>query len=558
VRRRRGLVAATLVALALALSACTGFPLSGSVNAGLAPGDVVPPEIGFLPDKPQPGASAEQIVDGFIRAGSGPDNNFATARLYLAPKIRDTWNPDAGVTVDVLADRKTAVQSEGRISLTLTTQATVDADGAYATSDGGSTTLPFTLAKVSGQWRITSAPDGIVLDADQFPSVYHSYSVMYFDPTWHYLVPDLRWFPSTNLSTRIVKALVSGKPSPWLLQSVVSAFPANVTLDHASVPVVAGTAQVELAGAVLSLEPATLDRMQTQLEASLQSAGISDVAMSYGGTSITASAVSTTSTRIDARALVVTDKGLGFLNGADLEPISGLSDAVMAASPAAVQVAANQSFAAVRSATGAVVRAQDDKRVVPVDARAGLIDPTLDPQGYIWSVPANAPSALTARAANGQPVTVAVGATWAGASHITAMSLSRDGTRLAALVTSGGQSVAWVAGVVRNADGVPQSLGEAYPLAQLPGAPTAVSWLDDSTVGIIAADGSNLVEIEQPIGGPPSETNAPDDAVTVAGSTLTTIRVLTRDGALFNKRGSNWEQAASSIRILAVQQGSPQ
>lgn len=557
-RARRGAGAVLLAVVAVALAACAGLPMSGSVQAGLPPGASSPPDFGFLPDKPQPGASPEQIVEGFIRAGSGPDNNWATARLYLAPRIRETWNPDAGVTVDLLADRKTATVGDDKVTMTVTAQATVDATGVYTLSSGGPTPLSFSLAKVDRQWRITSAPDGIVIDSGQFQNVYHQYSVMYFDPSWRYLVPDLRWFPSTNVATRIVRALVSGKPSPWLASAVASAFPANVGLDHASVPIVSGVAQVELSGSVLSVEPGTLNRMQTQLEQSLQTAGVSQVQMSYGGTELSATAVAPLPTRIDARPLIATDKGFGFLGGTELETIPGLSEAVTAASPQAVQVSANHAFAAVQAASGAVLRVQSDRKSTLLDARPGLVDPVLDPQGYIWSLPAGEPSALNAYAPDGQPVSVAVGATWAGATRIAAMSLSRDGTRLAAVATAGGQSVAWVAGIVRTASGAPQSLGEVFPIAVLPGPATDITWLDDATVGIVASDGSDTVEIEQRIGGPAVTTDAPSNVTTIAGSTLSFVRLLTADGTLYAKRGSNWEQAASGVKVLATQQGSPQ
>ncbi len=71
--RRRGILSGVILALALVLSACAGLPTSGPVNAGNdADADVAPPDFSFLPDHPQPGATPEEIVEGFIRAGSGP------------------------------------------------------------------------------------------------------------------------------------------------------------------------------------------------------------------------------------------------------------------------------------------------------------------------------------------------------------------------------------------------------------------------------------------------------------------------------------------------------
>ena len=79
--RRRGILTTLLAVAALALSACAGLPTSGPVTPGLPAGtDAGNPDFSFRPDSPQPGATPEQIVTGFIRAGSGPADNRAIAR----------------------------------------------------------------------------------------------------------------------------------------------------------------------------------------------------------------------------------------------------------------------------------------------------------------------------------------------------------------------------------------------------------------------------------------------------------------------------------------------
>lgn len=100
------MLAAIMAVLVLALSACAGLPTSGSVQAGLAAGDDAAPDIQFRPNRPQAGATPLQIVQGFIRAGSGTADSWEIARLYLAPEIRATWKPEAGVIIDVLGDRQ--------------------------------------------------------------------------------------------------------------------------------------------------------------------------------------------------------------------------------------------------------------------------------------------------------------------------------------------------------------------------------------------------------------------------------------------------------------------
>ena len=112
---------------------------------------------------------------------------------------------------------------------------------------------------------------------------------------WQFLVPDVRWFPTTNAATRITGALVGGVPSAWLADSVRNSFPESVSLARPSVPLESGIAQVALSGEALLVESTTLDRMQTQLDASLATAGVTGAQMSVSTTPLTAEPVSTRS-----------------------------------------------------------------------------------------------------------------------------------------------------------------------------------------------------------------------------------------------------------------------
>ncbi len=460
--RRRGILAAIVAVAALVLSACAGLPVSGPVNPGLSAGtDAGSPEFLFRPDEPQPGATPEQIVEGFIRAGSGPGPaaNWEVARMFLAPSIRETWKPEASVTIDLPDDRQPVSPTEGAVELSLVTVATVDSTGAYQ-PDAGVTQLSFRLAQQDdGEWRITEAPDGVVIDRDVFANVFHRYSLMYFDPTWQFLVPDVRWFPTTNAATRIAGALVNGSPSGWLAASVVNSFPESVTLARPSVPLESGIAQVTLSAEALLVESTTLDRMQTQLAASLATAGASGAQMSVASTPLTAEPVSTRSTRVTGPPLVQTDDGFGFLAGDELTPIPGLSETMELVAPAAIEVSPDRDFAAVRLVDGGIARVPADGPVAVIDTRGGLIDPSADPFGFIWSVPRGQPSSIIAFSVAGQQFPVADA--WPGASEIVAMAVSRDGTRVAAILVNGGRSEVWIAGIVRGTEAVPVRLGEA-------------------------------------------------------------------------------------------------
>lgn len=560
--RRRVLTALTGCALVALLAACTGLPVTGPVTAGLAV-DEAPtgPEVRFVPDAPQLGATPEEIVDGFLRAGSGTSGDWAIARSFLAPSIRETWDPSAGVAIVPTGEVIAAQFSGTTASLSLEPIATVDAAGRYQAGDEGFAPLAFELVQIDGQWRISRAPDGIVLDESVFLTVFHQYSVMYFDPSWTYLVPDVRWFPTTNAAVRITSALVDAQASDWLRPAVSSAFPEDVTFAWSSVPVSAGTARVELSPEVLASDAVTLARMVAQLDASLATAGISKVELTVDGTPISAVAAPVRSTAVTAGPLVLTADGFGFLSGTELTRIPGLSGAVEVSKPTAIQVSADRTVAALRTADG-VVRAEDSGVAPIVDERDELLNPTIDPRGYVWSVPGSSPAALSAFGSSGQELS-ALAQAWvtAGATRVESIAMSRDGTRLAAVVGVGSRREIWVSGVVRgtgSADGAPVRIGEPWTLGALPGPTVAMSWSDDATLAlVVSVDGESTI-VQQPVGGPISVLDGPAgasiDSVATAASSL---RLHSSAGGLYLRRGANWLQTAAEITVLAVQQGAP-
>jgi hypothetical protein len=297
--------------------------------------------------------------------------------------------------------------------------------------------------------------------------------------------------------------------------------------------------------------------MQTQLAASLATAGVSGAQMLVASTALVAETVSTRSTRVTGPPLVLTEEGFGFLSGDELTPVEGLSESMNLVSPTAIQVSPDRDFAAVRLVDGGVARVPADGPVAVVDTRPALVNPTADPFGYIWSVPRDRPAAIEVFSADGQRTDVADA--WPGAAEIVGMAVSRDGTRVAALLVTGGRSEVWIAGIVRDPDNVPVRIGDAIALGPLEGAGSGLAWLDDATLGVLSAQVGAPLFREQLVAGPATVTDAPQGAASIAGATsISTVRLRTEDGALYVKRGANWQRTASGILILATQQGSPQ
>jgi hypothetical protein len=544
-----------LAGLTLVLTACAGLPLSGTVNPGLPAVDgATDPEIRFVPNAPQKGASAEDIVNGFLRAGSGPQGEWAIAREFLTSDFQSRWNPRASVTVDRLADRTTPTEPlDGVSTVEVEPTGFVDANGAYTPQTGGAVALEFTVVQEDGEWRISHAPDGVVLFEEEFRSVYRAVSLQYFDPAWRYLVPDVRWYPRPNIATAVATALVDGAPSGWLLGAVRSGFPEDVSVVG-TVPIVDGAAQVELSAAALPLGQTVLNRMLTQLQQSLASADVSSVRMTVAGATLDASPAATRPTRVDQQSLVQrTDGGFGFAEGDGVEAVP-VSEAVQAVAAAAVEVAPSLDTAAVRTAAGVVLRAGVDGQLASLDDRGGLIDPTIDPDGTIWTVPSGSPAAVLAHPADGPAI--AVSDAWPGAAAISAMRVSRDGTRLAAAVSVRGSTEIWVAGIRRTDEGAAIALGQPIPLATLDGDARGLAWLDDATVAALDASGGEVSLREQPVGGPGTDLTVPDGTVAVVGGN-SSARLRGADGAVYVRQGPNWAQIFGGIAVLAGQQGAP-
>jgi hypothetical protein len=331
--RRLSLLAALLAALALA--GCVMPGKDGPVVPGPEAGPV--PLIDLAPDPPQPDATPQQIVYGFIEAATGFPRNQEVARTFLVDDRAISWRSDKQVTVfssvpelDVQLTRLDGARVEpapattaaaptdspsgsptGSVSGTATGSATrttkappptaadpttvdgrtaevvvrlpvvavIDDAGRYSPAPPGKrVTESFELAKVAGQWRISRLDDGLLINQVDFASTFRDYAVYFPASTGGYLVPDLRWFPvTTGIATRLVQALLTG-PARWLAPAVGSGAPTGTRLAEPAVVVSQGRAVVDLDSAVYKATSAQRRTLQRQLVQTLdQLDGVIDV-----------------------------------------------------------------------------------------------------------------------------------------------------------------------------------------------------------------------------------------------------------------------------------------
>ncbi len=562
IRRRAALAASLAAVLAIALAACASIPDSGPVRQGGPVAQVNDPlDLDFNPSPPEKGATPQRIVQGFIDAASSPKNNFQIAREYLTHSMSASWNPDESVTVD--DGRNRSFTSAGdQWSVEVNPIANVDSTGAYhPVTSTAPVALRYELRKEDGEWRIAVAPNGVVIDDPTFRAVYSQQTLYFYSPGYSYLVPDARWFPARVAAgaTRVASAVLAG-PSKWLAGAVVSAFPQGTQLAVPSVTTSGGVAHVDLSSEAGQADPTQLQRMQLQLEQSLGSLAQS-VQLSIEGNvqqipPLTGSGAPAQDPSVDSHAIVYRDGQFGLLNGSSVTSLSGLSERVVALKPTAVTVNAPRDEAAVLAA-GGVYLARKSGDPTRVDNRPGLIAPSLDGDGYVWSVPASAPAALRVTGTDGEAH--AVKTDWPAATAIRSLAVSRDGTRVAALLTTASGPALVAAGIVRDSSGVPTGLTPPLELALGDGVPRSVAWTGELTVAVLTtttADATSIVE--QTIGGELTTTSGPAGGTTIVGAGgLSRYLVLTAEGTLQAPTGTGWQAQADKVGAVAVQLGQP-
>lgn len=562
-RRTAVRVSAVLISLAMGIgiAGCAGIPRSGAVHEGQPVSQEGPNAIEFLPASPFDGATQDQILRGFLDAASSPQDDFAIAREFLGSAFRTSWDASASVNVD-LGIRAIASTSVNTSTLSTEASATVDARGQYREiKPSVPIALTYEFVNEGGQWRISSAPDGVVIDRFTFDQIFATHPLYFFDPTFTHLIPDLRWFPSgSSTPTRIMKALLLG-PADWLAEggAVVTAFPEGSALVADTVPIVARVAAVDLTPQVLEAPSGGLQHMLAQATASLNTVdSVSDVELLVDGNvqqiPTSANVNPDLTARVDGRPLVMADGTFGFLNETSVEPVAGLSPLLETLNPSAVTVDSSLSLAAARTDAG-VALVRSTSGVTLLDSRPNLISPALDSWNFIWTVPADAPSQVLVYSTDGQatPVTTP----WPAATRIVALNVSRDGSRVVALLEDAGSTRFVAASIQRGDRNRPTVIGTPIELATDAGTPLDATWADPVTVVSLvqAADGSSLL-MSQTIGGQSERLPDSVTSISLAGANvITQLRVRASDGSLSVLRGSAyWQVVFGNVSVLATLQ----
>ncbi|MFD1716762.1 LpqB family beta-propeller domain-containing protein [Georgenia deserti] len=557
--RRRGAVA-VLLAVVLLVAGCASLPRSGPVTAS-DPDLPAPQPVGFLARGPQPGASPEEIVEGFLAASAaGYSDDFVVARTFLTGAAADTWQPLAQVRVYDEEPELTR-GDDGGVHLSVGAAASVDGAGRYTeASEDATIDADFTLARnAQGEWRIAGLDDGVLLSAANFSSIYTESALYFLTPDRQALVPETRWFPQENLATSLVSALLEG-PSPWLEPGVATAVPVGTRMVVESVTVTDGVARVDLSADSLSADGRERALLYAQVQTTLGAvAEIQDVEITAAGAPFEVSQTApdlSSYPYTSGATLAVSEGTLVDVSGGEATPRPG-SDLLsgMDLHDPAVGYEGQTATTAVLDGNDRLISAppNGDQPIMLAEG-TNLVAPSVDRFGWVWTTPTQNEGSLLAVLANGDLVDVA--ASWLEGGQVRAVRVSRDGARMAvAWVENNGDLVLDLASVVRTPNGVPQHLGEPVRVGENLSDVTDLAWTEENT---LAALGTSSLSPEPAVhlvhlGGPTEVIPAVEGVASLtAGRGERSLVLATAGGQLYERNGPAWRLVHSGATDPAL------
>ncbi len=506
--RARFRAAPLLLALALALvlpAGCVRLPTSGAVHAGSEQQQVVEQStLDFTPAGPEPGATRMQIVENFLTAMTAAPLSTTVARQFLTEESSRSWVPEKATVVYGVRDL-TRLRTGVRLELDDVTR--LDSRGRWLGDPTGGKGLRWRLRLVrqGGEWRISDPPDALVIPRTYFQDRFAQYFLYYFDKSGQVLVPEPVYVPrGAQAPTQLVSGLLRG-PDQDLLGVERTYLPTGTRLDDLSVPIDRdGTADVPLSDQVLNLDHSALAMAFAQLAWTLrQVPGVERMRVTVDGTPLDLPGEAP-QVRVDAwseydPAVAWASSSLFGLRGGRVVSWDGKKEHRVAG-PFGARSLGLRTLAVDLPAEHVAGVSDDGHRVLVAptggtSAAAGAVTtvyqgydvlrPSYDLDGRLWIADRTPSGARLTVVHKGD--TEVLDAPGISGQDVRAILLSRDGTRLVAVLHTHAGDQLWMCRVRRTAQGTVRGLAAARQVGL---GPTAVrvqglGWRTPGTIALL-------------------------------------------------------------------------
>ena len=532
------------LAACLALAGCTSLPTSSAP----APFDVSAKDgsgIQFSAEGPSSDADAATLVNDFLLAcAAGPQDDYATARLFLSAASARSWQPETEILVydtdtapSVTAGSETATQVD--VTVAVLGVASVDASGVLTRVATSTVSRTFTLVREEGQWRINNPENMVLMSRASFTASF-SLANLYF-PTAEGgdLVADPRWYPSRRLASHLLAGLVEG-PRQSLAPVTANAIPPGTTVPSQGLDVADGVARVELNAVMPSSESARTTLAWELVRTLTQVADVLRVNASLSGDVLDMQAIPVPPTYSLDTLVGAGPGGIGLVSSSSVTELAAVTDA---SNPTVSPV--DSSLIAWSGSDG--VYAQRGGTTVAFLPGQAPLGPSVDRFGWVWG-PATASSVSVGGGVDGA-FSVSVESESAG--QIRAVRISPDGTR--ALVLRGSDASAWVGVVERGASGRPLAIRSLEEIPLEHGSVVDVSWTTSTGLALVVRPtGEDDQLVTMPLGGLPSNVSLPIRVTSMsAGGSSSAVVITGTDAAgreqVLIRSGALWQNAPDTL-----------
>ena len=532
------------LAACLALAGCTSLPTSSAP----APFDVSAKDgsgIQFSAEGPSADADAATLVNDFLLAcAAGPQDDYATARLFLSAASARSWQPETEILVydtdtapSVTAGSETATQVD--VTVAVLGVASVDASGVLTRVAASTVSRTFTLVREEGQWRINNPENMVLMSRASFTASF-SLANLYF-PTAEGgdLVADPRWYPSRRLASHLLAGLVEG-PRQSLAPVTANAIPPGTTVPSQGLDVADGVARVELNAVMPSSESARTTLAWELVRTLTQVADVLRVSASLSGDVLDMQAIPVPPTYSLDTLVGAGPGGIGLVSSSSVTELTAVTDA---SNPTVSPV---DSSLIAWSGTDGVYAQRGGTTVAFLPGQAPL-GPSVDRFGWVWG-PATASSVSVGGGVDGA-FSVSVESESAG--QIRAVRISPDGTR--ALVLRGSDASAWVGVVERGASGRPLAIRSLEEIPLEHGSVVDVSWTTSTGLALVVRPtGEDDQLVTMPLGGLPSNVSLPIRVTSMsAGGSSSAVVITGTDAAgreqVLIRSGALWQNAPDTL-----------
>ena len=532
------------LAACLALAGCTSLPTSSAP----APFDVSAKDgsgIQFSAEGPSADADAATLVNDFLLAcAAGPQDDYATARLFLSAASARSWQPETEILVydtdtapSVTAGSETATQVD--VTVAVLGVASVDAFGVLTRVATSTVSRTFTLVREEGQWRINNPENMVLMSRASFTASF-SLANLYF-PTAEGgdLVADPRWYPSRRLASHLLAGLVEG-PRQSLAPVTANAIPPGTTVPSQGLDVADGVARVELNAVMPSSESARTTLAWELVRTLTQVADVLRVNASLSGDVLDMQAIPVPPTYSLDTLVGAGPGGIGLVSSSSVTELTAVTDA---SNPTVSPV---DSSLIAWSGTDGVYAQRGGTTVAFLPGQAPL-GPSVDRFGWVWG-PATASSVSVGGGVDGA-FSVSVESESAG--QIRAVRISPDGTR--ALVLRGSDASAWVGVVERGASGRPLAIRSLEEIPLEHGSVVDASWTTSTGLALVVRPtGEDDQLVTMPLGGLPSNVSLPIRVTSMsAGGSSSAVVITGTDAAgreqVLIRSGALWQNAPDTL-----------